>query len=137
MDLTRTSAERTAEYFHCILLLFLDGDTRNTSTGGSFLSRRLTHSIQHVVGDLKHLIWCYFLTLNHNAMRSQLSFFACILRFCANTGYSLSCFGKRNAQRFALTGAGARVDTAWEQEKLEARKMLVSRADSHQSGAPP
>jgi hypothetical protein len=27
------------------------------------------------------------------------------------------------------------VDNAWEQEKLEARKMLVNRADSHTSGA--
>jgi len=27
------------------------------------------------------------------------------------------------------------VDSAWEQEKLEARKMLVNRADSHLSGA--
>jgi predicted HAD superfamily hydrolase len=27
-------------------------------------------------------------------------------------------------------------DSAWEQRKLEARKMLVNRADSHTSGAP-
>jgi hypothetical protein len=27
------------------------------------------------------------------------------------------------------------VDNAWEQEKLEARKMPVNRADSHTSGA--
>jgi hypothetical protein len=27
------------------------------------------------------------------------------------------------------------VDNAWEQEKLEARKMLLNRADSHTSGA--
>jgi len=27
------------------------------------------------------------------------------------------------------------VDSAWEQEKLEARKMPVKRADSHLSGA--
>ncbi|MFZ1473414.1 MAG: hypothetical protein WAV79_10840, partial [Anaerolineae bacterium] len=27
------------------------------------------------------------------------------------------------------------MDNAWEQEKLEARKMLVNRADSHTSGA--
>jgi hypothetical protein len=26
-------------------------------------------------------------------------------------------------------------DSVWEQEKLEARKMLVNRADSHTSGA--
>jgi hypothetical protein len=30
----------------------------------------------------------------------------------------------------------AGVDNAWEQEKPEARKMLVNRADSHTSGAP-
>jgi hypothetical protein len=29
----------------------------------------------------------------------------------------------------------ADVDNAWEQEKLEARKMLLNRADSHTSGA--
>jgi hypothetical protein len=29
----------------------------------------------------------------------------------------------------------AGVDNAWEQEKPEARKMLVKRADSHTSGA--
>jgi hypothetical protein len=29
----------------------------------------------------------------------------------------------------------AGVDSAWEQEKLEARKMLINRADSHTSGA--
>jgi hypothetical protein len=29
----------------------------------------------------------------------------------------------------------AGVDSAWEQEKPEARKMLVNRADSHTSGA--
>jgi len=29
----------------------------------------------------------------------------------------------------------AGVDSAWEQEKLEARKLLVNRADSHTSGA--
>ena len=33
------------------------------------------------------------------------------------------------------TGAGAGVDSAWEQYKLEARKMLLNRADSHTSGA--
>jgi hypothetical protein len=27
------------------------------------------------------------------------------------------------------------VDSVWEQEKLEARKMLVNRAESHTSGA--
>ena len=33
------------------------------------------------------------------------------------------------------TGGGAGVDSAWEQEKLEARKMLENRADSHTSTA--
>jgi hypothetical protein len=32
------------------------------------------------------------------------------------------------AQQFALTGAGAGVDSAWEQKKLEARKMLENAA---------
>jgi hypothetical protein len=30
----------------------------------------------------------------------------------------------------------AGVDSAWEQEKLEARKMLENAAESHTSGAP-
>jgi hypothetical protein len=34
-----------------------------------------------------------------------------------------------------VTGVWADVDNAWEQEKLEARKMLVNHADSHTSGA--
>jgi hypothetical protein len=34
-----------------------------------------------------------------------------------------------------VTGAWAGVDFAWEQKKLEARKMLVNRAESHTSGA--
>jgi hypothetical protein len=33
------------------------------------------------------------------------------------------------------TGAGAGVDSAWEQEKLEARKMLENRAESPASSA--
>ena len=36
-----------------------------------------------------------------------------------------------------VSGGWADLDPAWEQEKLEARKMLVNRADSHTSGAPP
>ena len=41
------------------------------------------------------------------------------------------------AQRFALTGAGAGVDSAWEQRKLEVRKMLdaKSAAESPASSA--
>jgi len=34
-----------------------------------------------------------------------------------------------------VTGAGAGVDSVWEQKKLEARKMLVNRADSPASSA--
>jgi hypothetical protein len=34
-----------------------------------------------------------------------------------------------------VTGAGAGVDSAWEREKLEARKMLVNRAESPASSA--
>ncbi len=34
-----------------------------------------------------------------------------------------------------VTRVWAGVDSAWEQEKLEARKMPVNRADSHTSGA--
>ena len=34
-----------------------------------------------------------------------------------------------------VTGAGAGVDSASEQEKLEARKMLENAAESHTSGA--
>jgi hypothetical protein len=34
-----------------------------------------------------------------------------------------------------VTCAGAGVDNAWEQKKLEARKMLENGAESHTSGA--
>jgi hypothetical protein len=34
-----------------------------------------------------------------------------------------------------VTRAGAGVDNAWEQKKLEARKMLENAAESHTSGA--
>jgi hypothetical protein len=34
-----------------------------------------------------------------------------------------------------VSGVWAGVDNAWEQEKLEARKMLENAADSHTSGA--
>jgi hypothetical protein len=34
-----------------------------------------------------------------------------------------------------VTGAGAGVDSAWEQEKLEARKMLENAAESPESSA--
>jgi len=41
------------------------------------------------------------------------------------------------AQRFAFAehGAGAGVDSAWEQEKLEARKLLEKAAESPASSA--
>ena len=42
---------------------------------------------------------------------------------------------KVNAQRFALLGAGAGVDSVWEQRKLEARKMLEKAAESPASSA--
>jgi len=35
----------------------------------------------------------------------------------------------------SVTGAGAGVESAWEQKKLEARKMLVNRAESPASSA--
>ena len=35
-----------------------------------------------------------------------------------------------------ITCVWAGVDSAWEQEKLEARKILINRAESHTSGAP-
>jgi len=34
-----------------------------------------------------------------------------------------------------VTGAGTDVDSAWEQKKLEARKMLVNRTESPASSA--
>jgi len=44
------------------------------------------------------------------------------------------CFILQGAcQRFALAAGGEK--TAWEQEKLKARKMLVNRAESHPSTA--
>jgi hypothetical protein len=51
----------------------------------------------------------------------------------------LSPCKKRQASLGALTvcvtGAGVGVDSAWEQKKLEAIKMLVKRAESHTSAA--
>jgi hypothetical protein len=41
--------------------------------------------------------------------------------------------GKRLTACVTCVWAG--VDKAWKQEKLEARKMLINRADSHTSGA--
>jgi len=41
----------------------------------------------------------------------------------------------RERPTVCVTCVWAGVDKVWEQEKLEARKMLVNRADSHTSGA--
>ena len=41
----------------------------------------------------------------------------------------------RQFQRFDIPRVWAGVDSAWEQEKLEARKMLENAAESHTSGA--
>jgi hypothetical protein len=40
-----------------------------------------------------------------------------------------------NGLTACVTRVWADVDNAWEQEKLEARKMLENAADSHTSGA--
>jgi hypothetical protein len=42
---------------------------------------------------------------------------------------------EENAQRFALPACGRAWTMLWEQEKLEARKMLENAAESHTSGA--
>ena len=44
------------------------------------------------------------------------------------------CFARRWLT-VCVTGAGAGVDSAWEQEKLEARKMLENAAESPASSA--
>jgi hypothetical protein len=49
-------------------------------------------------------------------------------------------FSSFNSLRYPRVGVSGQarqpgVDSAWEQKKLEARKMLVNRADSHTSGA--
>ena len=48
-----------------------------------------------------------------------------------------SLFTRRNYYQLTVcvTRKWAGVDSAWEQEKPEARKMPVNRADSHLSGA--
>ena len=40
-----------------------------------------------------------------------------------------------NGLTVCVTGAGAGVDSAWEQKKLEARKLLLEAADSQKSAA--
>jgi hemolysin-activating ACP:hemolysin acyltransferase len=47
----------------------------------------------------------------------------------------LYCFFYAKHLTDCVTCVWAGVDNAWEQEKLEARKMLVNRAESHTSGA--
>jgi hypothetical protein len=42
----------------------------------------------------------------------------------------------RRRRTVCVTGVWAGVDSAWEQEKLEARKIPENAADSHTSGAP-
>ena len=44
-------------------------------------------------------------------------------------------YGRRRWLTVCVTGVWAGVDSIREQEKLEAKKMLVNRADSHTSGA--
>lgn len=53
------------------------------------------------------------------------------------TSHKLPYIYQVTAQRFAFAehGRKAGVDSAWEQEKLEARKMLESGDESHLSGA--
>jgi hypothetical protein len=59
--------------------------------------------------------------------------------FVSNSNYTprglLIDIVERKGLTVCVTCAGAGVDNAWEQKKLEARKMLVKRADSHTSGA--
>jgi hypothetical protein len=44
-------------------------------------------------------------------------------------------FTKNNRLTVCVNGAGAGMDSAWEQEKLEARKMLENAAESPASSA--
>ena len=47
----------------------------------------------------------------------------------------MKTFDTRNCPTAGVTGAGVGVDSVWEQEKPEARKMLENAAESRQSGA--
>ena len=49
--------------------------------------------------------------------------------FCKGSGQQAGC------PTVCVTCVWAGVDSAWEQEKLEARKMLENAAESHTSGA--
>jgi len=56
------------------------------------------------------------------------------MAICLLCQYFANCARKRPT--VCVTGAGAGVDSVWEQEKLEARKMLaVGAAESPASGA--
>jgi len=44
-------------------------------------------------------------------------------------------YGRRRWLTVCVTGAGAGVDSVWEQEKLEARKMLENAVESPASSA--
>jgi hypothetical protein len=50
-------------------------------------------------------------------------------------GFSLQIGNRKSQLTVCVTGAGAGVDSAWEQEKLEARKMLENGDESHLSSA--
>jgi hypothetical protein len=52
-----------------------------------------------------------------------------------NPNMKSSLYFGRGVPTVCVTCVWAGVDNAWEQEKLEARKMLVKRAESHTSGA--
>jgi hypothetical protein len=47
----------------------------------------------------------------------------------------LFCFALLTCPTVCVTRVWAGVDSLWEQEKLEARKMLENAAESHTSGA--
>ena len=55
-------------------------------------------------------------------------------KICGITTIKLCCFA-RNCPTVCVTCVWAGVDSAWEQENAEARKMLENAAESHTSGA--
>ena len=61
------------------------------------------------------------------------SIYAVEFEFCYARGKPTVCVSPARSLRD--TGAGTGVDSAWEQEKFEARKMLENAAESHTSGA--
>jgi hypothetical protein len=52
-----------------------------------------------------------------------------------NCDSEIDFFCKRGCPTVCVTGRWAGVDNAWEQRKLEARKMLENAAESHLSSA--